>query len=1170
MICFPDLDSLGQALAAGLVPLPVRCAPAAVGLDLDHRLWLLPAVPLPLDARPGLRRHGAEFPSGCPNPLLEQVSCWHQLVPPVADALPEPGAEVPVLFEMEDPAQWPRLAAELRRLGRPGPSYQWNAEAEAGPTLVLVSGAPSLTLLTGQQAEDALPPWRCYLEQAPNVWVEVGYRQPLAEEIEPPRGLRLLISGSGCWTHVEDAPFQAELTALPLPTGWARASDGARPTLNRLSTPLGLTRVEKPDDAELWVLSDQPLAHLAALVRDADDDVVGRLSFAIAEREGRLIVVIRATAGRRRPPVLMVPAPGFRPYLKLPNLFLPCGYRLRPSLRRDAVRELLADDPGQIVWLFPGENGSFRWESVPAAEFRPLREGVEYVVPNAPRSPATWEPNGDFEFEPYAVAPEDTLLVLRLRTAANPPPSPPGTLDRLKGWWQRIRGSSNPDTPPLPAPPVPPPPIRVEQETPRPTPGPRRDRVAEAVHVLQGDGRQPANPAAEKPGLHALEQKFLGLDGTPDAPERQALWPDLAAVYTQKDNPTDAAVCWMNALWESADPQPIWWWGWFRAEAQAAHWFDVDADLRRAVEARPPEPADIRAVAAFCAWTACDDADAAEHANTLPPDRLRDFLETHEALLPARAAWLAWAGLSRRSGGDVLGLARARDRLLERLYHRGLSPERDLPGFLRFGGRGVPQRFPSLGGWLGYQRGRIDRWVEKVQAGQPREPTAQGPPVLVTESYFGKTAPYRPLPYGPAGDALLTKAYSDLVLAWGLARLGATSGHGTLIEQARDVLENLDPVHTFLFRAYVYRIDQALEGRHEGPLPVAFDEEWQRLGPQQRLRAEQLRRQSHILRPGERIDPYHGQVQHHYHGELGRQLAALAETRDRQDLGEQMRRLLHDARRADAPPTALPRVLRAALELAPRVGEGFARDVLAGVGPVLDELADVQEQAALLERGVFVAAHFDQAAYVEALVARFEDLLDTRRGTRAAAAFESLAAQSYRGLRKLGRRGTLERLLQQMSECLLQGQGLKKLRTQSGPSRALVLRSLLHVAAGWFYTGADEQATTILDEVCRLLYEENLNPNEQWLLARVYAATLGHAPIGLALERIEEMFARLDRIHDASQTRSFSLPQLDLVETVVIAVASDDFSLGASVRRWLDEEEYLVRRRIHRDLRALL
>src|SRR5262249_35858981 len=144
------------------------------------------------------------------------------------------------------------------------------------------------------------------------------------------------------------------------------------------------------------------------------------------------------------------------------------------------------------------------------------------------------------------------------------------------------------------------------------------------------------------------------------------------------------------------------------------------------------------------------------------------------------------------------------------------------------------------------------------------------------------------------------------------------------------------------------------------------------------------------------------------------------------------------------------------------------------------------------------------------------------------------------------------------------GGSVASVRGRSGSSGAQVLRSLLHVAAGWFYVGAEDQACSVLDEASQLLYEGRLEPKEQAALARVYAATLGHAPLGLALERIEELFGKLERIHDLFRARStFSLAQLDVIETVVIAVASDDFALGAAVRRWLDEDEHLVRRRIY-------
>ena len=50
----------------------------------------------------------------------------------------------------------------------------------------------------------------------------------------------------------------------------------------------------------------------------------------------------------------------------------------------------------------------------------------------------------------------------------------------------------------------------------------------------------------------------------------------------------------------------------------------------------------------------------------------------------------------------------------------------------------------------------------------------------------------------------------------------------------------------------------------------------------------------------------------------------------------------------------------------------------------------------------------------------------------------------------------------------------------------------------------------------------------------------------------------------------FSLAKLRVIEAAVRAVVTDDFALGPAVRRWLDDDEYRVRRRIHRDVRMLV
>ena len=75
----------------------------------------------------------------------------------------------------------------------------------------------------------------------------------------------------------------------------------------------------------------------------------------------------------------------------------------------------------------------------------------------------------------------------------------------------------------------------------------------------------------------------------------------------------------------------------------------------------------------------------------------------------------------------------------------------------------------------------------------------------------------------------------------------------------------------------------------------------------------------------------------------------------------------------------------------------------------------------------------------------------------------------------------------------------------------------------------------------------------------------------VAQQRIEELFTQVVGIKDTFTTNNFYYrSQLDVVEAVVLAVVSDDFTMGTDARRWLDDDEFLVRRRIHRDMKAII
>jgi hypothetical protein len=134
---------------------------------------------------------------------------------------------------------------------------------------------------------------------------------------------------------------------------------------------------------------------------------------------------------------------------------------------------------------------------------------------------------------------------------------------------------------------------------------------------------------------------------------------------------------------------------------------------------------------------------------------------------------------------------------------------------------------------------------------------------------------------------------------------------------------------------------------------------------------------------------------------------------------------------------------------------------------------------------------------------------------------------------------------------------------------------LLCVAGGWYYFGQQDLARKIVDEVRTVLHSGDLTGVEQKNLTCAYLGAVAQAPLDESLARVQQIFAvskkgkpEFPRISDSMTTCShFSISQYDVIEAAVLSLISDDFSLSADARRWLDEDEFLVRSRIHRDMR---
>ncbi len=1053
-------------------------------------------------------------------------SCWPQLLPLQREAtIASPTGQTPVLFQLPSPDDLPALVTEILRLGNDRQSFRYLGDGTDAPVLLRVVGPPYYSLLRALDRDGNTKAPRAYLERGPRLWVEIGHTHPLMQNLTAPEGKLVLLRPPRDWVYLDEAPFRdiydiLEFTLPSVETRWEDAE-----LEQSLQVALRLTGGGSQEPAEMWVLRERAVEALDEFVRGADDQLLNRLSFAVGEQEDRRerCIVLRVRPSRLAPPVLVLPGKSFRPYLKLPNLFLPVGARLHPPLRRDAVRKLFAEDPDQITWLYPEDDGTFTPEHMPDSVFRPLTDWIDYVLDHDHVALRAWVQSTQFEFESF-ICKDDQ----------DPRPEKPKKPEGRDKRHGRKDGGAE-----------------VGNETAYNAAAVTKARKKEAKDAALPELPRAA-PKELEIQLHALEKRFLDVPGGLDAAERQALWPQLALLNAAVGNSSDATLCFVHALWEDSPETVQWAPTWLREESKGRGTGLSEKDLTRLLTNDKPSLSDVRVLSAAVVSAAQQETPSPELLQRLLT--VQEFLQRHEMLLPVRAVWLVALALYRLSNGDLLALTRTRDRLLERLFKGGLSSEQDLPTFLRFSGARSSDRFRAFRDWLLPLPEKIRRWIQKNPARNLEQ---------------------------SQNNAAETEAYASLILAFGLARLGEEQRARQLRQSAREVLGGKDEVHTCLLEAFDYRLHQALEGKPPtGPLPPEQLEYLEQLSQETkgqdsksngriiRYKVDRLRQNSRILEPHEKINPYRS-WQVRYFDDLGKKLAALPDIIDRAELEKTCLELLHETRgKAAKDKTHRAQVVKAVLGVAPRISETFAQNLLPETLPACDALSEVIEQAELLEKGMFVAAHFDQSAHVQAMVGRFRSLLGTLHG-QSAAKLDELAEQCFRGLRKLGMRDEIHELLRKMAEVVTDGKPLAKLRERK--EWASHLRTLLHVAGSWYYFGMESEAKPVMEEARTLLYHGELDAREQTKLACAYAKTLGQAPVDIALQCIDEMFQKLERVADTFTTNShYSVSQLSVVEAVVLSVVSEDFALGTMARRWLDDEEFLIRRRVHADVHGLM
>jgi hypothetical protein len=653
---------------------------------------------------------------------------------------------------------------------------------------------------------------------------------------------------------------------------------------------------------------------------------------------------------------------------------------------------------------------------------------------------------------------------------------------------------------------VPPPPPDPPQA--RGEPEPTADAPVTEIHVDRE--------------LAALETEFVALDAPADAPERIALLDRLAMAYSRLGRRRDAGLCFARAVWEAPPDE---------AAARIDTWLASDLWIARhhrldAILAQEaPDADDVRVIAAIAARAAETGREGQAQAGPLRAavedlHRIQRWLDDHDGSLDTRTLWLSRLGLARLAGGDQLALAHTRDRILARLAG-GLPIEHELPAFLQFAGRtGV------LGNASGeHLNAALEDVVLRVATTRRRRSFNEAP-------------------------VELTGAYIQLLLAHGFARIGRHERARGLARQARTALAAAasDPVHGYLLAAFTARVEQAIAGAApESALPEELGARLAALDRLARFKVDRLREASRILEPLLRPDAFGVYIQGHGDAR-GPEFAALRRIADPRARAAAIEALVDAAEASDPDRERLiDGILDALLELA----AWAALPVLDRAWPLIAQLPEPR-RAILYARALVVAGHFDHSLVVSFLLAQLGAAIRAVAG----ADLDRVLQHSLRALRRIGLRREIAELLAEAEHAL----------TAAGPD---ALHARLALAAGLAFLGDAPRALPIFDQAHAML-GANLLPAARLELIRALALAYAQAPLGNALDGIGRLAGGLHDITDSLATNShYCLSVLHFVESLVLGITSDDLALGEIGRRFVEDDEHLIRRRLHRDLGGL-
>lgn len=476
------------------------------------------------------------------------------------------------------------------------------------------------------------------------------------------------------------------------------------------------------------------------------------------------------------------------------------------------------------------------------------------------------------------------------------------------------------------------------------------------------------------------------------------------------------------------------------------------------------------------------------------------FLESDGLSLDVRTRWLVQVAAAGRDGMDTLGLARAYDAVLLDL-RQGLHPERDLPAFLRAHARAADEDSCSA------LAKALDLIAAKLRA------IPQAPPTVF---------------------------YLDHVVAYGRACLQRGDDARAVLEAP--VIQPQDAIHRWLIRAYRARVERALAGERDAPLPEPERAALAALPKFDRYKVDRLRAVSYVLEPSGHVEPFYS-----FQSAKTTAAEALARIDDPARLDRDLHAVLAKAQTA-SDQTERGRLCLQAVQA---FGRLHPSDVARLLGRAIEVAGciDPHARAAVLAQAVEQAALFGHEHLVEPLLEPLRESLAELEPDH----LPLLLMGCLSALLRVGHRESASALCDQ-------------LRIGLGEQAPLPARVLL--AAANRLLGHEQEVDDLMARALSALRHPS-TPKDRVQLAHALLRLGQHLPLPRARRLWDDLAHAGPVFVDTLSTNShFSLSTLALAEALVHAVWSR--AEAGRGHAFLQADETAVREHMHHDYLRLM